>query len=163
MLVVAIFAVAMATYRLLLFDIKRCAMAVGVFGPSFEHNGVVYDREVLHALFLADIPTTEYRIIAQPEWAESIEISGSTGWCPRRSDWFVVERDGVRNYLHLASAHDGLAMDVWIKEGVMYHQRNNGEQALARQLALSADLVSELQSKWVNLCSGYNMTGIAKP
>ena len=154
---IGIVAVVFAMYRVILFDVKRCNMAVGVFGPTFEHNGVVYDREVLHSQIALDLPALNFRSIKQPDWAEGIEISGSSGWTPTRSNWYIIERSGARNYLHLTSAHDGLAMDIWVNEGVMYHQlRNDPDQALAAELKLSDVLVTELHSAWTEWCNTHH-------
>jgi hypothetical protein len=153
----------MGNAGLILFDVKQCNMVVGVSGPSFEHDGMVYDREVLHSQIASALLDLEYRTTAQPDWAEGIEISGSDGWTPARSDWFVIERAGARNYVHLASAHDGLAIDVWVNEGVMYHQRKKDpDQVLAGGLTLSNELVSELQADWVILCNAYSEERITK-
>ncbi|TWU56734.1 hypothetical protein Poly51_26510 [Rubripirellula tenax] len=160
---IAIVAITLAIYRSILFDVKRCNMVVGIFGPSFEHKGVVYDREVLHSQVKSSLPDMEYQSIPKPAWAEGIEISGSNGSTPARSDWFVIERAGVRNYLHLTSAHDGLAIDVWINEGVMYHQRKkNPDQVLPRELTLSNELVSVLHAEWNQWCNAHREDRITK-
>ena len=127
MLVVAIFAVAMATIQT--GHSLTSNVAPWLLGFLGLRSNTMAWFTIEKFSTLSSWPTFRLQNTASSRSQSGPRVWRSVGqqvgahW---RSDWFVVERDGVRNSLHLASAHDGLAMAVWINEGVTYNQRNDG-------------------------------------
>ena len=138
----AIFAVAVVLYTSNRTVVSTQLTAVGFFGPGpLDYAGA-------HKELLLDIDPTKYVAIEEPEWAANRRASGSKSYTAGRSDWFEIEKNGAKNYVHISSSEMGFAVDVWI------YKRRMNHQTAYRENLLSNEVVPEFAEWWDNWLDG---------
>ena len=116
--------------------VSRQTVAVGFFGLG------PLDYATAHERLIQELDRTKYIQIEEPTWATDRVTSASAGVASDRSDWFAVDKNGARNYVHISSARGGFAVDVWI------YKRRLEHQSIYRENLLTNELVSELSAWW---------------
>ena len=149
-LVVAISLVALSlfAYRCVRFEVVRSQAPIQLFGPHYQWNGVTYDRVVAHSRLVTQLKRSGLTTIPQPSWATTRNVLGvgsDSTWTPTRSDWFVIEENGVKNYLSISSSDTGLAVVVWLREKLNWHQLSDQDKVIEPQSQLAMQIHEDWQ------------------
>ncbi len=138
-------------YRCVQYEVVRSQAPIQLFTHRYEWDGVEYDREVAHSRLARQLTESGVPSTSWPSWATRFPVLGvgsDSSWSPTRSDWFLIERDRVKNHVNLASSDTGFAVIVWLHEKVLWHQLDDQDEAVSRQSNLSMQLHDEWQFRW---------------
>ena len=128
---------------LLIVDVVESHISVAVFGKT------KYDRPAAHLDFIKSL-NQRFSAVDPPDWAEGKPISGEFDWQPTRADWFIVD-DNQTCYVHVASASDGMAIDVWVHRQVFRHRLGDDKTPNAKtEFAIS--IANEIHNWWFEWC-----------
>ena len=115
---------------------SRQTVAVGFFGPGpLEYTAA-------HETLIREIDRTKYSPMAEPAWAATRIDFVDSGFFSDRSDWFAVDKNGARNFVHIASSSEGFTVNVWIYKRILSHQ------TVYRENLLTNEVVSEISTWW---------------
>lgn len=141
-------ALTLFAYRALRFDVVRSHAAIELFGPDYEWKGVVYDRETAHSRLKVQLEDSGLTTVPQPSWSKThnaLGVASKSTWIPAKSDWFVVDENGVKNYICISSSDTGLAVFVWVHARLMWHQLRDQDKVIERQSQLAMRIRDDWQ------------------
>ncbi len=104
-----------------------------------------------HMELVNDLKNLDYQYVEQPSWWRSVSIppgerlSISPTILPTRTDWLIVNRDGVSCYICIASTNYFIYSHAYVYKPCLPHQDIEDE------LELQAEVVDEMSSLW-NAC-----------
>ena len=150
----ALLSVGLAIYCSIRKESTHNQLAASMFAPMHHKDGIAFSATQAHAKLLSEMDVNRFKPIDSPEWTVDLpmETKEQRKWEPQKSDWFVVDDNGTKNYVHVAShGQNGFMVNVWTRQQIMLHQDESSAYTDSLDQKLQFQLISELSQKYINL------------
>ena len=153
LVLLALISIGLAIYSGMRKDSAHNHSAALLFSPIHFPSGA--SAPSIHDKFVSEIDTSRYLAVDTPEWTSDKQIGSMENrtWEPERSDWFVVDENGTKNYVHFSShSKHGFSVNVWAVQRLMLHQDEAKTITDSNDQKLQFKLVSELSQQFLQIC-----------
>ena len=152
LVLLTLISIGLAIYSGIRKDSAHNHSAALLFSPMHFPSGK--SAPSIHDKFVSEIDTSRYSAVDTPEWTANKQIGTMENWAwePERSDWFVVNENGTKNYVHFSShSNHGFSVNVWTMQELMLHQDESKAIAGSEDQKLQLKLVSELSQQFLGI------------